>query len=206
MSMFCMTLVALVGCVGSNSQQVVENKPTKDDSMESKKVATFGGGCFWCTEAVFELIEGVEDVISGYAGGTTQNPTYEDICTGQTGHAEVIKIIYDPAKVSYAKLLETFGISHDPTTLNQQGADVGTQYRSVIMYHDEEQKAEAEKWKQEVAKEFADPIVTEIVKAPFFYPAEAGHQDYYRRNPNAGYCAFVIRPKLDKVKKAQKKE
>jgi peptide-methionine (S)-S-oxide reductase len=148
----------------------------------------------------------VADVVSGYSGGTTLNPTYEDICTGRTGHAEVIKITYDPSQVSYAKLLETFGLAHDPTTLNQQGADFGTQYRSVIMYHDEEQKAEAEKWKLEVAKEFTDPIVTEIVAAPVFYPAEIGHQDYFRLNPNARYCTLVIRPKLDKVKKAQKEE
>ena len=176
------------------------------NEVQGRHIATFGGGCFWCTEAVFELVEGVEDVVSGYSGGTTLNPTYADICTGRSGHAEVIKITYDPTKVSYAKLLETFGLAHDPTTLNQQGYDTGTQYRSVIMYHNEAQKAEAEKWKLEVAKEFADPIVTEIVAAPVFYPAEIGHQDYFRLNPNAGYCTLVIRPKLDKVKKAQKEE
>ena len=194
-SLFCLTLFALTGCMGSNSQQSMENKP-----------ATLGGGCFWCTEAVFELVKGVDAVVSGYSGGATLNPTYEDICTGRTGHAEVIKITYDPAIVSYEKLLEIFGICHDPTTLNRQGADSGTQYRSVIMYHDTEQKAAAEKWKVAVAADHADPIVTEIVEAPIFYRAEEGHQDYYRRNPNAGYCNFVIRPKLDKVKKAQEKE
>ena len=136
----------------------------------------------------------------------TLNPTYEDICTGQTGHAEVIKITYDPVQVSYAKLLETFGVCHDPTTLNRQGADEGTQYRSVIMYHNEEQMAAAGKWKIEVAKEHVDPIVTEIVEAPVFYVAEEGHQDFFRRNPNAGYCTFVIRPKLEKVKEVQEKE
>lgn len=204
--LFCLTLFALAGCMGSNSPQVMRNKEVKDIAEEGKQVATFGGGCFWCTEAVFELVEGVEDVVSGYSGGTTQNPTYVDISTGRTGHAEVIKITYDPAKVSYEKLLETFGICHDPTTLNRQGFDTGTQYRSVIMYHDEEQKTAAEKWKLETAKEHADPIVTEIVAAPVFYLAEEGHQDFFRRNPNAGYCAFVIRPKLEKVKQVQEKE
>lgn len=148
----------------------------------------------------------MEDVVSGYAGGSTLNPTYEDICTGLTGHAEVIKITYDPAKVSYGKLLETFEICHDPTTLNQQGYDTGTQYRSVIMYHDEGQKTAAEKWKLEAAKDHVDPIVTEIVATPVFYPAEVSHQDYFRLNPNARYCTLVIRPKLDEVKKVQDKK
>ena len=205
-SLFCITLFALAGCVGSNSKQTMENEDATDIPQEGKQIATFGGGCFWCTEAVFELVAGVEDVVSGYSGGTTLNPTYADISTGQTGHAEVIKITYDSTTVSYKELLATFGICHDPTTLNQQGGDVGTQYRSVIMYHDEEQKAAAEKWKSEAAKEHLDPIVTEIVSAPVFYPAERGHQDYYRLNPNAGYCTFVIRPKLEKVKEAQEKE
>jgi len=219
-------LFALAGCMGSNSPQTMENEKSGEGIDESKEasspkenpsgkrtsegegvqLATFGGGCFWCTEAVFELVEGVQSVVSGYAGGNTRNPTYDDICTGQTGHAEVIMITYDPAKVSYDKLLETFGLCHDPTTLNRQGADTGTQYRSVIMYHSEEQKVAAEKWKVEIAKEHADPIVTEIAEAPVFYPAEEYHQDYFRRNPNAGYCTVVIRPKLDKVKQAQKKE
>ena len=226
-SLFCLTLFALAGCMDSNSPQTMENEEAKEEGdenkqgasnpkgnpsgtgageVEGKQIATFGGGCFWCTEAVFELVEGVESVVSGYAGAITLNPTYEAICTGRTGHAEVIKITYDPSKVSYAKLLETFGICHDPTTLNRQGADTGTQYRSVIMYHNEEQMAAAGKWKIEVAKEHVDPIVTEIVAAPVFYPAEVGHQDYFRLNPNAGYCTLVIRPKLDKVKKAQKEE
>jgi peptide-methionine (S)-S-oxide reductase len=205
-SLVCITLFALAGCMGSNSKQTMENKETKGIPSEDEQVATFGGGCFWCTEAVFELVEGVEGVVSGYSGGTILNPTYADICTGLTGHAEVIKVTYDPSKVSYEKLLETFGICHDPTTLNQQGGDVGTQYRSVIMYHDDEQKTAAERWKAEAGKEHLDPIVTEIVKAPVFYPAEEGHQDYYRLNPNAGYCSFVIRPKLEKVKEIQEKE
>ena len=189
--------------MGQGGENMTGSEGTK--SVETQ-LATLGGGCFWCTEAVFELVDGVDDVVSGYSGGTTLNPTYADISTGQTGHAEVIKITYNSTTVSYEELLATFGICHDPTALNQQGADVGTQYRSVIMYHNEEQKDAAEKWKSEVAKEHLDPIVTEIVKAPVFYPAEAGHQDYYRLNPNAGYCSFVIRPKLEKVKAAQKKE
>ena len=168
--------------------------------------AIFGAGCFWGVELTFSKIEGVESTAVGYCGGSIPGPTYEIVCTSQSGHAEVIKITYDPAKVSYEKLLETFGICHDPTTLNSQGADFGTQYRSVIMYHDEEQKISAEKWKLEATKEHVDPIVTEIVAAPVFYPAEIGHQDYFRLNPNAGYCTLVIRPKLDKVKKAQKEE
>ncbi|MFP6901042.1 MAG: peptide-methionine (S)-S-oxide reductase MsrA [Opitutales bacterium] len=203
-SLICLTLLALAGCMGSNSKQAMENE--EEVVEKGKQVATVGGGCFWCTEAVFELVEGVVDVVSGYAGGTTLNPTYDDICTGNTGHAEVIKITYDPAKVSYDKLLKTFGVCHDPTTLNQQGFDTGTQYRSVIMYHDDEQKASAEKWKIEIGKEFIDPIVTEIVEAPVFYLAEEDHQDFFRRYPNAGYCAFVIRPKLEKVKAAQEQE
>ena len=225
--LFCLTLFALAGCMGSNSPQTMENKEAKEEvdgnkeiapspqenpsgkvanEVQGRHIATFGGGCFWCTEAVFELVEGVEDVVSGYSGGTTLNPTYADICTGRSGHAEVIKITYDPSKVSYAKLLETFGICHDPTTLNRQGADTGTQYRSVIMYHDKEQKIAAEKWKSEAGKELTDPIVTEIVEAPVFYPAEEYHQDYYRRNPNAGYCTFVIRPKLEEVKRVKDQE
>ena len=189
------------------ASQLKENPSGKrTGEVEGTQVATLGGGCFWCTEAVFELVEGVESVVSGYAGGSTLNPTYEDICTGRTGHAEVIKITYDPAQVSYAKLLETFGVCHDPTTLNRQGGDTGTQYRSVIMYHNKEQKSASEKWKTEVAKEHVDPIVTEIVEAPVFYTAEEGHQDFFRRNPNQGYCTFVIRPKLEQVKQAQEEK
>ena len=158
-----------------------------------------GGGCFWCTEAVVERIEGIKEVISGYAGGEPPNPTYKEICTGKTGHAEVIKIIFDPSIVSFAKVLEIFGECHDPTTLNRQGADVGTQYRSTIMYLTEEQKTQSIQWKENLAAKFEDPIVTEIVPAPIFYPAEEYHQDYYKKNPNQGYCSFVIRPKLKKL-------
>ena len=166
---------------------------------EAQEIAILGGGCFWCTEAVFEKIDGVSDVVSGYAGGKSKNPTYKEICTGKSGHAEVIKITFNPKVLSYAKILEIFGKCHDTTTLNRQGADVGTQYRSTIMYLNETQKSIAEKWKQDFNEQLSSPVVTEIVKAPTFYAAEEYHQDYYARNPNQGYCNFVIRPKLKKL-------
>lgn len=173
-----------------------ETKP-----VPSIALATFGGGCFWCTEAVFELLPGVKKVVSGYAGGSLPNPTYQQICTGETGHAEVIQVEYDPAAVSYEKLVEVFFESHDPTTLNRQGADEGTQYRSVIFYHNEAQHQAAIKGKAAAQALFDDPIVTEISPLPKFYPAEGYHQDYFRNNPNQGYCAFVIRPKVSKLQK-----
>jgi peptide-methionine (S)-S-oxide reductase len=163
--------------------------------------ATFGGGCFWCTEAVFEMLPGVKAVVSGYAGGKTPDPSYEDICTGRTGHAEVIQVEYWPHDVSYERLVEVFFEAHDPTTLNRQGADEGTQYRSVIFWHDEAQKAAAEKGKVAEQAHFDDPIVTEISPLTKFYPAEKYHQDYFRNNPGAGYCTFVIKPKVSKLMK-----
>ena len=168
--------------------------------------ATFGSGCFWCTEAVFELVNGVQSVVSGYAGGTTENPTYEEICTGSTGHAEVVQITYDNEIISYEELLEIFWKTHDPTSLNRQGNDVGTQYRSGIFYHNEEQKQLAENYKTELDKSGAwdKPIVTEIVPLATFYKAEDYHQDYYEKNPNQGYCAFVIAPKIEKFEKVFK--
>jgi peptide-methionine (S)-S-oxide reductase len=162
--------------------------------------ATFGAGCFWCVEAVFERMDGVQSVVAGYAGGTKANPTYEDVCTGATGHAEAAQITYDPAKISYDRLLEVFWEAHDPTTLNRQGADVGTQYRSVIFYHDEKQKAAAEKSKTAAQKDFDSPIVTQIEPLKEFYPAENYHQDYYKNHQNAPYCVIVIKPKLKKLK------
>ena len=167
--------------------------------------ATFGAGCFWCVEAVFQDIEGVLDVRSGYTGGITNNPTYEEICTGKTGHAEVIQIDYEPNLISYEKLLNIFWKSHDPTTLNRQGADTGTQYRSAIFYHSEKQKETADKSKENVDKSdlYTDPIVTDIVPLIKFYIAENYHQDYYRINKNAPYCQLVIRPKLDKLFKTE---
>ena len=166
--------------------------------------ATFGGGCFWCVEAVFENVKGVKDVVSGYEGGRLRNPNYKQVCTGRTGHAEVCEITYDPSEVTFKELLEIFWKTHDPTTLNQQGADIGTQYRSVVFYHDAEQKEIAELYKKKLDQSGAFPnrIVTEISKATDFYPAEEYHQDYYRNNPNAGYCAAVVRPKVEKFKQA----
>jgi peptide-methionine (S)-S-oxide reductase len=166
--------------------------------------ATFGSGCFWCTEAVFAELKGVKSAVSGYSGGRVENPTYEQICTGRTGHAEVIQVTYDPAVISFRELLEVFWTTHDPTTLNRQGADVGTQYRSAVFYHTEEQRKEAEHFKARLNEEkaFGDPVVTEITDFEKFYPAEDKHQEYYAANPEQGYCRMVIQPKLEKFRKA----
>ncbi|HNJ95138.1 MAG TPA: peptide-methionine (S)-S-oxide reductase MsrA [Ferruginibacter sp.] len=168
--------------------------------------ATFGTGCFWCTEAIFQQLDGVEKVTSGYSGGTVANPTYEEVCSKTTGHAECLNIVYDPKKISFDELLEIFWQVHDPTTLNRQGADVGPQYRSVIFWHNEEQRAKASKYKEELDKSgaFDKPIVTTLEKFTVFYPAEAYHQNYYRNNPGQGYCQFVIRPKVEKFEKVFK--
>ena len=168
--------------------------------------AYVGGGCFWCVEAVFQRIPGVVSITSGYAGGTTENPTYEQVCTGTTGHAEVTRIEFEPQKISYAKLLGYFWEAHDPTTLNQQGADVGTQYRSIILYADEAQKTAAEQSKTEAQKNFRKAIVTEIVPLKKFYAAEKYHQNYYNDNPDQGYCRVVIKPKVEKIEKKLKDE
>ncbi len=163
------------------------------------ETATFGGGCFWCVEAVFETVEGVLDVVSGYAGGKRRNPTYEEVCAGTTGHAEVVRITFDPGVVSYERLLEVFWEAHDPTTSNRQGADVGTQYRSIILTSDDGQRATAERSRAAAAQRIGRPVVTEIVPLTAFHPAEEEHQDYFRRNPQAGYCVYVIAPKLKKL-------
>jgi peptide-methionine (S)-S-oxide reductase len=167
------------------------------------ETATFGAGCFWCVEAVFQELEGVEKVVSGYAGGSAENPTYQQVCSGTTGHAEVAQITYDPEVISYQELLDVFWRTHDPTTLNRQGADVGPQYRSVIFYHNEEQKTLAEKSKQETDASdlWPNPIVTEIQPLPKFYPAEDYHQNYFRQNPYQPYCQMVISPKMSKFRK-----
>jgi peptide-methionine (S)-S-oxide reductase len=165
-----------------------------------RETATFAGGCFWCIEAIFERLNGVDTVVAGYAGGTKENPTYDEVCTGRTGHAEVAKITFDPAKISYDSLLSVFWEAHDPTSLNKQGADEGTQYRSAIFYDSPAQKASAERSVKEAQKLFDKPIVTEITPLKKFYLAENYHQDYYRNHPNAPYCVFVIRPKLHKLK------
>lgn len=168
--------------------------------------ATLGGGCFWCVEAVFETEPGVSAVTSGYAGGNTIDPSYEDVCSGATGHAEVIQITFDPAQVSYARLLELFWQAHDPTTLNRQGADAGTQYRSIILCHNEAQKEAAEKSKAEAQRKFRKPIVTEIVPLKHFWPAEDYHQEYFENNPTQPYCRAVIAPKVEKFEKKLKAE
>ena len=172
-------------------------------AMENLEKATFGAGCFWCVEAVFERLEGVHSVVSGYAGGAGANPTYEEVCSGTTGHAEAVQITFDPMTVTYGELLERFWQAHDPTTPDGQGADVGTQYRSIILYHSEAQREAAEQSKDEVSKRFDRPVVTEIAPLERFYEAEAYHQDYFRNNPDVPYCVFVIQPKLRKLEKSQ---
>jgi len=193
-------------CMNAENEDRADNITTKPEAKVAgssgvTELATFGGGCFWCTEALYETIDGVVSVVSGYAGGNTPSPTYKEVCSETTGHAEVIQVKYDPAKVSYEELLAEFWNAHDPTTLNRQGADTGTQYRSIILYHNEEQKALAEKSKKEAAVHFSDPIVTEIKRLDDFYPAEDYHQDYFKNNPHAPYCTVVIRPKLNKFLK-----
>jgi len=168
-------------------------------STNSTEVAILGGGCFWCVEAVYERIDGVQSVVSGYAGGQKANPTYEEVCAGTTGQAEVVQIHFDPEVISYEDILDLFWKVHDPTTLNRQGADVGTQYRSIILYNGEAQAQAAERSEAKAAAYFDDPILTEIVPLSAFYEAEKYHQDYYENNPYAGYCTFVIRPKLQKL-------
>ena len=167
---------------------------------KAHETATFGGGCFWCIEAVFERLNGVDTVEAGYAGGKTENPTYDDVCTGNTGHAEVAQITFDPSKISYDSLLSVFWEAHDPTSLNRQGADVGTQYRSVIFYHSPQQRESAERSLKNAQKSFDARIVTEIKPLAKFFKAENYHQDYFRNHPNAPYCVFVIKPKLHKLK------
>ena len=173
-------------------------------SSKNLRHAIFGGGCFWCTEAVFQRLKGVEAVVSGYAGGGVANPSYEQVCSGSTGHAEVIQITFEPSVISYAELLEVFFRTHDPTALNRQGNDVGTQYRSVVFYHDDEQRRTAEQFKQKLndSGEFADPVVTEISPLTEFHAAEDGHQNYFRQNGSQPYCDFSIRPKLEKFERA----
>ena len=195
-----------VGLLLVSSATGLAQTKTMNDSTNHLETATLGGGCFWCTEAVYQMLPGVKSVNSGYAGGTKENPTYEQVCSGDTGHAEVVQVKYDPKVLSYEKLLQTFWDIHDPTTVNRQGPDAGTQYRSIILYSSEAQKAAAEKSKAEAQKHFRQPIVTEIVPLKTFYPAENYHQDYYRDNPNQPYCRMVIRPKVEKFEKKLKAE
>jgi peptide-methionine (S)-S-oxide reductase len=193
-----LALALVVAGVGTGFSQSMNTNHTE--------LATFGGGCFWCMEAEFQKIPGVKSVASGFAGGHTANPTYEDVCAGDTGHAEVTQIEFDPQQVSYEKLLDYFWDAHDPTTLNKQGADVGTQYRSIILYSSPAQKAAAEKSKAEAQKTFKDPIVTQIVPLGHFYKAEDYHQNYYNNNTHAPYCQVVIKPKLKKFEQKLKEE
>jgi len=200
------TVICLIGLLAiipselmsSTSQNT--NKTMKDTGL---KTAIFAGGCFWCTEAIFNELKGVKKVVSGYSGGKVTNPTYKQVTTGLTGHAECTQITYDSELITFAELLEVFWMTHDPTTLNRQGADSGTQYRSAIFYTDEDQKQVATAYKAKLEKEkiWSDPIVTEITKLEKFYPAEDYHQEYYENNPNQGYCRIVITPKMEKFKK-----
>lgn len=173
-----------------------------NEMHDNLEVATLAGGCFWCMEAVYDELKGVVDVVSGYSGGSQPNPSYEAVCTGETGHAETVQLIYDPKLITYRELLEVFFTIHDPTTLNRQGADVGTQYRSAIFYHNPEQKTIAESVIQELEQQniWAKPIVTELTPFGVFYPAEAYHQEYFKRNPYQGYCVAIIAPKVAKFR------
>jgi peptide-methionine (S)-S-oxide reductase len=206
-------VTCLIGCTAQGQAQVPSAPTAKKEkksvsttpnttAASKTEVATLGAGCFWCVEAVYLQLDGVVSVESGYAGGHVVNPTYEEVCGKRTGHAEVCQIRFDPSKLTYEELLEVFWKTHDPTTPNRQGADVGPQYRSVVFYHNDQQKALAEKWKKELndAHAFAAPIVTEIAPATTFYKAEDYHQNYYGLNPNQGYCRMIVRPKVEKVR------
>jgi peptide-methionine (S)-S-oxide reductase len=194
----------MAGC--SNHTPIQQHMNTEVINPTTLDTATFGAGCFWCTEAVYEQLNGVISVTPGYSGGTTKNPTYRDVCSGLTGHAEVAQIVYDTTKISFSELLEVFWTAHDPTTLNRQGADHGTQYRSVIFYHNQEQKELAEKYRKKLNEEHAypDPVITEISPLTVFYKAEDYHMAYYDKNGNAPYCQRVIEPKVDKIRKVFK--
>lgn len=197
--------VVLVGAMTIFGTEKNREKMSSSNEVALEK-ATFGAGCFWCVEAMFQEIKGVESVVSGYSGGTVKKPTYKDVCNGTTGHAEVIQVTYDPNQVSYETLLEAFWLSHDPTQLNRQGADVGTQYRSVIFFHSATQEMLAKEYKKRLNDEeaYGSPVVTEISAISEFYPAEDYHQDYYAQNPGNSYCSMVVGPKLEKFKKAFK--
>jgi peptide-methionine (S)-S-oxide reductase len=180
--------------------------PSQGGPVDTVEVATLGAGCFWCVEAIFQRLDGVKSVEPGYSGGSLANPSYEQVCTGSTGHAEVAQITFDPRRISFSRILEIYWEAHDPTTMNRQGADVGTQYRSVIFYHTPAQREEAERSRSEAQKSFSDPIVTVIEPFKAFYKAEDYHKDYYRNHMNAPYCRFVIKPKLDKLEKELEKK
>ncbi len=195
--------LTLLACHPNGHQITNNQKDTQMQKINVTDTATFGAGCFWCVEAVFQDLKGVDKVISGYSGGKIKNPTYREVCSGLTGHAEVVQIHYDSSQISFDELLEVFWQTHDPTTLNRQGADVGTQYRSVVFYHNDYQKERTEYFKKKLNEEkaFENPVVTEIAAFTDFYPAEDYHQEYYNNNEDYPYCRVVIKPKLDKVKK-----
>jgi peptide-methionine (S)-S-oxide reductase len=199
--MFLTTAFFTVACSQTQPKTTMTEVKKTDNKYDT---ATFGAGCFWCVEAVFQQLKGVVSVTSGYSGGTVKNPAYREVCEGTTGHAEVCQLVYDPKEVSFKDLLEAFWQTHDPTTFNRQGNDLGTQYRSVIFYHSEEQKQIAEKYKKEldISGAFEKPIVTAIDPFTNFYKAEDYHQNYFNQNQDAPYCSYMIRPKLDKFKKA----
>jgi len=199
--MLALAALLLAACRPAKTAPAFSTNPNSTNMTASNKteLATLGGGCFWCIEAVFERLPGVKAVTSGYAGGHLENPSYEQVCSHDTGHAEAIQIEFDPEQISYEKLLDLFWQAHDPTTLNRQGADVGPQYRSVIFYDGDGQKVAAEKSKAAAQKLFSKPIVTEIAPLTQFYKAEGYHQDYFRNNPDASYCRLVIWPKLKKL-------
>jgi peptide-methionine (S)-S-oxide reductase len=205
--MICLTVLTSLSLLPGAGEPAAHQLTSKIISMAEKTdTTTFGTGCFWCTEAVFQELKGVIKVTSGYSGGQVPQPTYEEVCSGTTGHAECLQIVYDPAVISFDELLEVFWESHDPTTLNRQGNDVGTQYRSAIFYHNEQQKEKAEHYKAELIrnKAYDKPIVTEITPFKVFYPAENYHQDYYNLHGTQPYCRLVIRPKLEKFEKVFK--
>lgn len=187
----------------TDQQAASSPNPASPGVTNKLEQVTFGSGCFWCTEAVFQHVKGVQSAVSGYSGGKLENPTYEQICSGLTGHAEVVQVTYDPGQIAFTDLLQVFWRTHDPTTLNRQGHDVGTQYRSAIFYHNDEQRKLAEEYKQQLnqSNTFGSPIVTEITPFVKFYPAEKYHQEYYDQNPGQRYCELVIRPKVEKFKK-----
>ncbi|KUY15867.1 peptide-methionine (S)-S-oxide reductase [Elizabethkingia miricola] len=197
---FLILSLLLVSCQGQEKRK----STVKQNKMENKLAyATIGGGCFWCVESCFNMLKGVDSVISGYSGGHKANPTYEEVCTGDTGHAEVVQIAYDPAVISYKQLMEVFLFLHDPTQLNRQGNDIGTQYRSVVFYNSEEQKKETEGAlkESEAKQQWNGKYVTQVVPFEKFWPAEAYHQGYYKENPNQPYCSAVVGPKIQKFKK-----
>ncbi len=214
-SKIAVTWVAAIFFITACGQNKSTNNQSTMNSAETSKImnetssnqtidtATFGAGCFWCVEAVFQRLNGVLSIKSGYSGGTVKNPSYREVCNGTTGHAEVCQIVFDKTKISFDELLEVFWKTHDPTTLNSQGNDFGTQYRSAIFYHNDEQKQKAEKYKKELneAKVYPNPIVTEISAFTNYYPAEDYHQNYFNQNGNEGYCRFVIQPKVEKFEK-----